>query len=269
MNGSTEQPSVAIRRTWGFKFYLASLFFLGYMVLNWLQVHPIEYMGPFGRNIFPAISAAGLTVKQGIAEFSGRPIPQAEEWTGAGIVLALCCYFVLLPVSYLSLRDRSRRRKEEGRPWSPVHSGLLAVVSFFGLLIPCVMAGTFYASATIHQPLKRSHTLALYENASYQLADEVAFRLREFAARSAAAGGGGGTFLLKDGPVTLADIGVQEQNRSGRFILVPQRSDTTVQLLFIGTKPFPSTTWDLEATTGTLILETTIYPSSHRIVPIR
>ena len=255
MNESIERPHIAIRRTVGFKLFIASLVLLGWVLLNRLTNFRIEN---FGLQLFPQVIAGGETVRHGVEEFSGHEITPIKPGISIAIVLSQVLLFSVLPLFYLWLRERSRRRKEEGKRIGPLMMGAIVLVSIIGMIIPSGVAGVFYASASVFTEMKRSNQRSAYENAAQDSTAVVAYRLREFAVKSRNAGGGGGTFTTGAGPVTLAEIGIREQNELGRFLLVPQKSDTVVQLYFLGM-----------SSSASVILESTIYPSGHRIIVLR
>lgn len=255
MNDSIERPSVAIRRTVGFKLMIASLIILAWILLNRLTGVGAE---SFGLQLFPHIVAGGETVRLGIEEFSGRPFTPTDVRTGIALAVSQVAMFTALPLLYLWLQERRRRRNVEGKMRNPFLIAAVVLVAASGMFYPTILAGLFYASSSVLSEMRKSNDLSMFENTAQDSNAIAAFRLREFAVRSVDAGGGGGTFTKAGGAVTLSDVGIDEQNSLGRFVLVPQRSDTAMQLFFFGTRPV-----------GTVMLETTISPSVQRTKVLR
>jgi hypothetical protein len=229
----------------------------------------VQPLRMFGTNLFPAISAAGFTVRQGIAEFSGRPLNRLGPAEIGSVYAVLSVMFVFLPTLYLYFRHGAQQPFSERNAIRWVLVFASTVLAAILLLYSVTVAATYYASASVYPQLKQESELNIYETSARELTAVVAFKAQEFAARSAAHGGGGGLFRKERGVLTLSDLGVNERVTLGRFILIPQQSDTVLRLLFIGNRPFPSSSMTLNAPSSTVILDADIYPSFHRITAVR
>lgn len=271
MSGSIERTSTPTFVGTGIRISIIFIFVLGSILLYQLRLLPIHSINlrQIVVNIIPPVSAAGLTVHQGIAEFSGTPLPAAESSTFGTIFLLLCAYFVLVPVTYFSLRERQQRTSTTTSKRTFLFTAPLIVVGAIAILVPTLIAGTFYGSTKVFSIFRQEMEHSRYVNTVVRQCAAIAFATRQFAARSVSEGGGGGSFRSTKGMVTLADLGIPERSKDGRAILVPTESDTVMTLLFIGNKAYPLEPEIHTASVGTVIYSTEIHPSFHRTLPLQ
>ncbi len=271
MSGSIDRSSTPSYIGMGIRISLVLIVVLGTVLLyrlRLLPIHPAD-IRQISINIIPPISAAGLTVRQGIAEFSGTPLPSAESGTIVAIFLLLCAYFVLVPVTYFSLRERQQRTSTTASKRTLLYTGPLIVVGTVAILVPTLIAGTFYGSTKVISIFRQDMEHSRYVQTVVRQCASIAFATRQFAARSVSEGGGGGSFRTQKGIVTLAGLGIPEQTKVGRAILVPTESDTVLTLLFIGNKSYPLEQGSTNSAVGTVIYSTEIHPTFHRTRPLQ
>ncbi|MBP9211523.1 MAG: hypothetical protein KBF97_01925 [Bacteroidetes bacterium] len=271
MSGSIERTSAPTFVGTGIRISIIFIFVLGSILLYQLRLLPIHSINlrQIVVNIIPSVSAAGLTVHQGIAEFSGTPLPAAESGTFGTIFLLLCAYFVLVPVTYFSLREQQQRTSTTTSKRTFLFTAPLIVVGTVAILVPTLIAGTFYGSTKVISIFRQDMEHSRYVQTVVRQCASIAFATRQFAARSVSEGGGGGSFRTPKGMVTLAGLGIPEQTKEGRAILVSTESDTVLTLLFIGNKAFPPEQGSSNTDLGTVIYKTEIHPTFHRTRPLQ
>jgi len=269
MNGQIEPQAKSLTATWQFAFFIGSVILLMFVLFNKSEIRTsvmkIPAFNLLRSHMIPPITAGGITVRNAIFEFSGKPISKIRPEVHGAVFMAFWIIFVAGPTAFIAIRHRILRLKMERKHLPFYHYILFGLICVWCISFPLLIAGTYYGMSAVLPVMKSDSALALYETEVMENLAEISFKARQYAFVPTANGGGGGRFTNGGSTVTLTDLGFKERTPLGRFILLPGKSDTTVRLLFFGNRVFPKGLEDKQESSDIVEFESVINPSFHTI----
>ncbi len=270
MNGSTDRQTRSIFATWQFKFFAASVLLLLFALAKAFDLLPslriFSELMILPKYVMAPVIAGGVTVKNGIAEFSGNA-PEMLDWTMYGSVfVSLLVVFVLLPAGYLTMRKMIHSRAVAGTPVSRLLRTASIVTAVLILLTVSLVTSGFLVSRTLFSTIRQDNAVNRYrEDVMHRLA-EIAFAARQHFYLPERLGGGEGRFEKNGRTIVLEDLGFSGRSPLGRFILHRGPNDTTIQVIFYGNKNIYDRSTNDEEYSRLIEYEMTVTPSRHKIV---
>jgi hypothetical protein len=270
MNVSIDHNRKPLMSTWQFKFFIGSILILLGVLMTVFNVRPFRLMvtlfGQAGQHLFPPISAAGITVKNAISEFSAHPYEPLGWVTYLSAFMTLCLTFVAGPTVYVMLRRRMIARRNAQQPVSRTLRTMAVITASWCILFSSAITAAYIAADSVFPIVKSDNALAEYRDQVTEQLALISFKAREFFALPESDGGGGDSFTRGNTPVTLRTLGFKERSELGRFILTAGESDTTMRLFFFGNRVAPGKPWESQETDHVIEYEAVISPSRHTII---
>jgi hypothetical protein len=273
MNESIDIKKKSIVSSWQFMFFAGSVFVLMAVLVKAFIAIPqmpfntffafrgwmdwLEHVAPY--------SAGYITVNNGIAEFSGKPLSEVGLMSYVSVFISFYFTFVLAPATYIMLRKKiGSYAAQEKRTPLPLRI-LVTITAGWCLLYSGFALATFFASSSVFSMMKSDNAMSQYrDDVARQLVD-ISFKAQQYYIYPVADGGGGNSFLKGKRSVKLDDLGFKETTSLGRFIMLPSETDTAIQILFLGNKIIPKQPYKPKDSDHLVEYELTIYPANYII----
>ena len=256
------------RQSAAWVFFLSSILILAIVVGFKIFKNPIHSISGwlYPGNVLASMIAGGVTVQQGIAEFSGSPLHTVETGTLLKAFLSLLCTFIIGPVAFIYLRNRIKENKREGIGISTILRIGYGISYAWVVLLPAFIISATVVSFSIFSEMQNDNTLSQYRSDATQSLSEIVYKSQQYYILPISEGGGGKSFQKNGAPVTLEDLGFKEKTELGTYFLYRQKSDTTLYIHFFGNKPGTLTSGGFDPEIAHVVeYSGIIYPSSFRI----
>ncbi len=214
--------------------------------------------------VSPAI-AGKVTVQQGIAKFSGDPLPVLEMGDLLTTYISLILSFVAGPTAFIFLWKKKKESNAVGLQSSlPLRIGYGISVAWV-VLMPALIITFTSVSSFVFSEMKRENALSQYRDDVMFTLATISDKAQQYYILPVQEEGGEKSFLKENKPLILKDLGFEPKTSLGRFILYRQKSDTTLYLHFIGTKIGAMNEDFIPEVTHTVEYEVSISPSKYFI----
>lgn len=269
MNGSINSPAHALLHTRAGIFVLVSLAALLLLVsVQWDIVDPMMISAALNFLLAP-VTAAGHTVRSGIAEFAGHgpiAVSLADRLT---VVASLIVLFAAGPAALVMVRKEIAAKKRDGLPISYTLKLLNIIVIVGGVIISPMLIATALAANSVSDRMRAENNVSLQRQSALMTMATIAYKAQQFYLLQAADGGGDMSFRRGGAVVSLNELGVEPRTSGGRYVLYPGENDTTLKALFFGATPLPQTSRNNVEEHRFIELEATITPTGHRITTVQ
>lgn len=249
------------------------LFFIGAVVLL-LVVYGKVYLHIRYHDISTAVfkiltidvwSAGSITVQQGIAEFTGQPMPTVKLGKYLSMFGSFLLLFVINPVLFILTRKKIYNNKLEQKKSSLIVRFCNYVSLAILIIIPAITISTVITTNSLFSQFKEMNIETKYREDVKRELSTIIFKAQQYFILPVEEGGGGKSFLKNGTPLSLKDLGFEERTSLGRTILYQQKSDTIIHLLFIGNRKGTINTSYNPDIIHVVEFEGTIFPSRYKL----